>query len=329
MIQIDQTLIFQVVGFFVLLLILNRLLFKPVQRIIQERDEKINGTLKKATETENKVEEGLKDYDQRLKEAAVKGHEERKRLKAEGTKKEQEIMDAARKEASEELSRMRGELTESRKAALAELKEQTRAISKDMASKALGRTLTAIVAVGALIAVPGLAEAVTEHGGGAEHGLLAILGGTWKIINFIILAVGVYLVWTKVVNRQLDARGEEIKNAIEEAETAKAEAEKKALEYQEKLSTLEGRIEEIRTELTLEGEAEKKKMEENAKVAAEQLKKDARLTADQEVKKARYEIRKEVAGLATEMAREILSRELKPEDQERLVKGYLDNLRLN
>ena len=55
----------------------------------------------------------------------------------------------------------------------------------------------------------------------------------------------------------------------------------------------------------------------------------AKLTGGQEVRKAKAEIRQEAAGIAVELAREILNKELNPADQEKLVKGYLENLRLN
>lgn len=325
MISLDLTLVFQIIGFFFLLIVLNRFLYNPVLRILKERDEKIGGAIKKAAETEKEVETGLLSYEKRIKEAAVKGHEERNRIRQEGLNREKELLEAARVEAAKELTSMRGELSKSKDSALASLKEESRTISKNIAEKILERKVVLfLIAFGLTALLPAIVFAQGEHAEG--HGGV---GGTWKIINFVILAVGVYLVWTKAIAGLLNKRSAEIKKAIDDAKEAKDTADRKAAEYKEKLSLLEKRISEIHAGLKLEGEAEKKRIVEEAGKASERVREQARVAAEQELKKARLEIRAEAARLAVEMAEEILKKELKPEDQERLVRGYLNNLRLN
>ena len=81
--------------------------------------------------------------------------------------------------------------------------------------------------------------------------------------------------------------------------------------------------------MKLEGQAEKARIIAEAAKSAEALKAQAKVAAEQEIKKARIEIREEAARVAVELAEEILKKELSPDDQARLVKGYLNNLRLN
>lgn len=326
MISLDLTLVFQIIGFFFLLIVLNRFLYNPVLRILKERDEKIGGAIKKAAETEKEVEKGLLSYEKRIKEAAVKGHEERNRIRQEGLNREKELLEAARVEAARELASMRGELSKSKDSALASLKEESGTISLNIAEKILERKVVLfLITFGLTALLPALGFAANgEHGEG--HGGV---GGTWKIINFVILAVGVYLVWTKAIAGLLNKRSAEIKKAIDDAKEAKDAADKKAAEYKEKLALLEKRISEIHAGLKLEGEAEKQRIIEEAAKASERVREQARVAAAQELKKAKIEIKAEVARLAVQMAEEILKKELKPEDQERLVKGYLNNLRLN
>ncbi|OGP94455.1 MAG: hypothetical protein A2V53_01400 [Deltaproteobacteria bacterium RBG_19FT_COMBO_56_10] len=189
-----------------------------------------------------------------------------------------------------------------------------------MAGKVLERSVVGFLVIGLI--VPSLAFASSEGGYGDS-------GMTWKIINFVILAVGVYLVWTKAISGLLTRRGSEIKNAIEEARKAKDAADRNAAEYREKLAILDSRVAEIHNELKLEGEAEKARIIAESARSAESLKAQAKIAAEQEIKKARIEIREEAARLAVQLAEEILKKELSPADQERLVKGYLNNLRLN
>ncbi len=256
MISLDLTLVFQIIGFFFLLIVLNRFLYNPVLRILKERDEKIGGAIKKAAETEKEVETGLLSYEKRIKEAAVKGHEERNRIRQEGLNREKELLEAARVEAAKELTSMRGELSKSKDSALASLKEESRTISKNIAEKILERKVVLfLIAFGLTALLPAIVFAQGEHAEG--HGGA---GETWKIINFVILAVGVYLVWTKAIAGLLNKRSAEIKKAIDDAKEAKDTADRKAAEYKEKLSLLEKRISEIHAGLKLEGEAEKKRI---------------------------------------------------------------------
>ena len=184
----------------------------------------------------------------------------------------------------------------------------------------LERSVVGFLIIGLLI--PSLAFASSEGGHGDS-------GMTWKIINFVILAVGVYLVWTKAISGLLTRRGSEIKNAIEEAQKAKDAADRNAAEYREKISVLDSKVAEIHNELKLEGEAEKTRIIAESAKSAEALKAQAKVVAEQEIKKARIEIREEAARLAVQLAEDILKKELSPADQERLRKGYLNKQRTN
>ncbi|MFQ5466303.1 MAG: hypothetical protein ACE5EI_10280 [Thermodesulfobacteriota bacterium] len=323
MINIDSTLIYQIIAFFVLLVILNRLLYRPVQALLKEREERIEGTLEKAAASDRDLEQSIAEYEKRLKEAAVKGHEERNRIKAEGLAREKELIEAARAAASKELGAMRTEIERGKTSALASLKAEAGALGKDIASRLLDRKV--VIALFALVLpfLPTLARAAEEahHEGGG--------GGVWKIINFVILVIGVLLAWFKGIKPMLEKRGEEIKKALEDARRAKEEADRKALEFKEKLSLLERKIQDIQQELKMEGEAEKERIISEAEAASAKIAEQAKLAASQEVKKAKEELRQVAAGLAVEMAREVLAGELTPDDQKRLVKDYIDNLRLN
>lgn len=323
MIELNQTLFFQVIGYFILLITLNRFLYRPLLKVLEERDERTSGALKNASQADKDVEEGLRAYEKRLKEAALKGHEERNRLRQEAIEKEKELLDAARTLAAGEFAAMRAELEKSKGAALSSLKDETKSISRNIAEKILERKVVVMLFAFMLPLLPVLSHAAEEgeHGGG-----MALF---WKAVNFAILAVAVYIIWKKVISGLLTRRSEDIKKALDEALAAKETADKRSAEYKEKLAMLEASVAQIHNELRLEGEAEKQRMITEAEASSVKIREQARIAAGQEVKKARIEIRREVASLAVKMAEEILKKELSPADQERLAKGYIDNLRLN
>ncbi len=323
MLTLDLTTIYQIIGFFVLLIILNRLLFKPLLKVMAERERLSEGTVTEAGEIEKEVTAGLAAYEKKLLEARLKGGEVRLKLKEEALVEEKKLLEAAGAEASTELNLMRDKISLEKSSAIKELTAETKSISKVIAGRLIERKLAVILITGFLTSLPFIAQAA-EHSEEGGHGL-----GLWKIINFIILVVGIYLVWTKVINPALDKRNVGIKKALDDAAALKAEAEKSAALYRQKLDALDSMVASISEELRLEGEAEKKRLIQEAEKAAVRLKEQAKTTAEQEIKKARIEIRGEVAELAVKMAREILAKELNKEDQQRLIKDYISNLRLN
>lgn len=323
MLDLDITLIYQMIGFVVLLFLMNSLLYKPLLKILSDRDEKIDGTLKSASETEVKVAGGLAEYAKRIKEATISGIEAKNKLRQEGLDREKELIEAAREKGAQEIGLMKKELEKSKREALAGLKAETKTISQSIAEKILDRKIVAAIFAFILPLLPLIASASEEaHSGGGNDML-------WKIINFAILVVAIVIVWKKFIGKMLRKRGEDIKQAMEDARAAKDIADRKAAEYTTKLSMLDKRISELAAELLAEGEADKKKIFAEAEAAVGKIMAQAKLTAEQEVRKAKAEIRLAAAELAVQMAAEILNKELNPADQEKLVKGYLENLRLN
>ncbi|HKZ46567.1 MAG TPA: ATP synthase F0 subunit B [Thermodesulfobacteriota bacterium] len=152
----------------------------------------------------------------------------------------------------------------------------------------------------------------------------------WRIINFAILAAAVFFIVRYFKVKDFFAnRRESIKAELEEAKRAKEEADRKVKEFEQKLILLDQKIEEIYKEIRIEGEIEKKKIIEEAMKLADKIKEQTRFTAEQEIKKAREEIKGEIAHVAVEMAEEILRHEMTAADHERLIKEYLEKVRMH
>lgn len=171
-------------------------------------------------------------------------------------------------------------------------------------------------------ASPALAAEEGSHSGGSDM--------MWRIVNFAILAIALFLTlrYLKVKDFFAD-RKKIIMVGLEEAKKAKEDAEKKVKEFELKFSSLDKRLEEIYQEIKEEGELEKKRIIEEAIKMADRIQEQARLAAEQEIKKAKEEIKGEIARIAVEMAEEILRNEMTAADHERLIKEYLEKVRLH
>jgi len=85
--------------------------------------------------------------------------------------------------------------------------------------------------------------AVFASGGGDGHGEAAPKGwiatDTFRVMNFSVLAIGLFFLLKKPVSKALNARITGIKEQLEELEEKKVEAEKQLSEYNERLSLLD------------------------------------------------------------------------------------------
>lgn len=70
----DGTILFHIALILLMIAILNRTLFQPINRILAEREKKGSGTLAEAAEIESKVSLGSKQYSDALRTARTSGY---------------------------------------------------------------------------------------------------------------------------------------------------------------------------------------------------------------------------------------------------------------
>lgn len=163
-------------------------------------------------------------------------------------------------------------------------------------------------------------------GGGEEGGHGVMIDYAWRMLNFAILAFILYKLTWKKMKEFFAGRRDGIQASLEEAVKAKEEAEKKYKEYAERLEKATGEIEGISEMIRTQGKTEKEKLIESAKKTAEKMKEDSRARIDQEVKKAGSQLRLEASQLAVQMAEDMLSKTIKKEDHDKMVKDSLDRM---
>ena len=118
MIELNATLIAQILNFLILVVILRLVAYKPVARMLQQRSDKIQGDLDKAESDRKEAEATLVQYKQKLSDANVKAQEiidkaekvarDERDAAVEATKREIEQM---KKNAEEDIQRDRERIT--------------------------------------------------------------------------------------------------------------------------------------------------------------------------------------------------------------------------
>ena len=75
MIEINATILAQILNFVILVLFLRAVAYKPVCRLLEQRSQKIQGDLNKAEADRQEAEQTLVQYRQKLQEANVRAQE--------------------------------------------------------------------------------------------------------------------------------------------------------------------------------------------------------------------------------------------------------------
>jgi F-type H+-transporting ATPase subunit b len=158
---------------------------------------------------------------------------------------------------------------------------------------------------------------------GGHHAEFNLTDEIFRWVNFIILAVVMYVILSKILPRILADRRQKIEQAIEEAKASRAEAQRLLQENQSKTANLQVELEQLRLQATQERTAMMQRMEVEAQQLAARIVAQARTEVERATERARLSLREEAATLTVQIAEEILQRELRDADQQAIVRRYI------
>ena len=141
MIDIDKTLLWQLINFLVLLIVLHFILFKPIRQIMQEREQGIGSALGDARTAQERVQGLLDQYNVSLAEAKQKAAVSYNTLYQQGLDAPRDMIAAERAKAGEMLDKARTEVAAASASARADLKKEAERLSQEITSKLLGRAV--------------------------------------------------------------------------------------------------------------------------------------------------------------------------------------------
>ncbi|MGE3842020.1 MAG: hypothetical protein AB7I50_10570 [Vicinamibacterales bacterium] len=164
-------------------------------------------------------------------------------------------------------------------------------------------------------------EAAAEHAGEEAHeeSLGAFLS---RVANFLILAGGLYYLLKSPIKDYLDGRGQQIRSELHQAAQLRTDATRQMADIDARLKALPGEIEALKRRGKDEIASEQARIKQAAEVERQRLVEQTRREIDRQLQIARRDLTAHAADLAVAAARERLSRELRPDDQLRLVDRY-------
>lgn len=172
----------------------------------------------------------------------------------------------------------------------------------------------------ALTAAPALALAAGGGGGHAEPDYGGLLRHG---VNLLILIAILYMALRGPLSDFLSFRRSEVKDQLDKSANAKATAEAKYSELQQRLDNFEAELTTLRETVREDAKAEHATLVANAERSAKQLEEAAQRTIDEELRRARAELRAEAVDLSVKIAEDLLTSNITDDDQARLTGEYL------
>lgn len=122
-------------NFFVLLVILYYLLYKPLLTIFKEREDTVRNSLDAAKDMNNRREESIARLNREIAETRSKAKEIIETHKAEGLQKQKEILSSAEARASATLDKARADIRADAEKARNTLRAEVDRLSEEIISK--------------------------------------------------------------------------------------------------------------------------------------------------------------------------------------------------
>ncbi len=141
MLNINATLLFQIINFIILIFILDLILFKPLLRLREEREKLTAGKEEESRHQEAQAESMREEYTRKLQEARLQGRMKKELLEKAGALIEKEMVAKVREEAASILKETKAQIEQEMKKTRESLASQIQLLSSQIAKKILGREI--------------------------------------------------------------------------------------------------------------------------------------------------------------------------------------------
>jgi F-type H+-transporting ATPase subunit b len=141
MISLDYTILVQIASFLLLWFFLNRLIFTPFRRVIEEREQRTDGV---KTETESLIEERRRlqeEVESQIARARAEGKSIKEAILQEALRTREHLLNQAQGNAAQVLQTAREDIQQEVQRVHGLVAKEAEAIAQQMAEKILGRKI--------------------------------------------------------------------------------------------------------------------------------------------------------------------------------------------
>ncbi len=142
MIEIDWTLIAQIINFLALVFLLNIVLFRPIRRSLKQRQEALAAYEAELGQLSEQGQGMEAQVQENLSAARREGVGRKEAMRQEGAQAEASLLEQVKKEADEQWARMEKKIKDDMAKARKTLKTQAQTFAQSLATKILGREVS-------------------------------------------------------------------------------------------------------------------------------------------------------------------------------------------
>jgi F-type H+-transporting ATPase subunit b len=140
-IQPDGSLIFVLVLFIIFVFVLNRILFKPIGRVLDERETLTEGARTEARAAIRRYQAQLAEYEARIRQARGESYRLLEQQRAAALEERRRLIEQAKGEANQKIEQAKAEIAQQAEIARAALEVEARQIADQISRTVLGRTV--------------------------------------------------------------------------------------------------------------------------------------------------------------------------------------------
>ena len=135
----DGTLVIHIAIIITMVFLLNRVLFKPINSTLDEREGRTRGRSKEAREIIQRIESSLKRYEDSLRQARAESYRLLEQQQANASGERQRKIASVRKDVEEVIGQERGKIQAQADEARAALEDEARRVAASISSQILRR----------------------------------------------------------------------------------------------------------------------------------------------------------------------------------------------
>lgn len=137
----DGSLVFVLILFLVFVFVLNRILFRPISRVLDERETLTEGAANEARAARRRYEARLAEYEATIRQARAESYRRLEQERAAALDERRRLIEEAKQHANEEIGRAKQEIERQVATARAALESESRQIAERISRTVLGRTV--------------------------------------------------------------------------------------------------------------------------------------------------------------------------------------------
>jgi F-type H+-transporting ATPase subunit b len=137
----DASLLFIIALFLLFVFVMNRLLFKPIGRVLDQRQTLTEGATNEARATARRYQVRLAEYEASIRQARGESYRRLEEARAKALEERRRLIEEAKQKASGEIEQAKSEIKQQADDALIKLEVEARQIAADISRTVLGRTV--------------------------------------------------------------------------------------------------------------------------------------------------------------------------------------------